>query len=209
MMHEFIMDVSMMFVSLMHLSMMHGLRWRKARLHPGKNSTRPRGKKWNNYSQISIGNGQIYQGLAVFSLSVFKSSYLKLSELSDLWKIPRERIQFRRKQIGEREKFNEKQRLEMEEFQRGAQIRQVLDWDDCIHNLVRTKILNKNTIWSGPGIDESPKSKIESRKRNLKCLSRFLRVGWVGLGGTTGTGPQWPALGTVLWPPWSRRRFYG
>ena len=24
---------------------------------------------------------------------------------------------------------------------------------------------------------------------------------WVGLGGTTGTGPQWPALGTVLWPP--------
>lgn len=38
--------------------------------------------------------------------------------------INRERIQFRRKQIGEREKFNEKQRLEMEEFQRGAQIRQ-------------------------------------------------------------------------------------
>jgi len=35
-----------------------------------------------------------------------------------------ERIQFRRKQIGEREKFNEKQRLEMEEFQREAQIRQ-------------------------------------------------------------------------------------
>jgi len=35
-----------------------------------------------------------------------------------------ERIQFRRKQIGEREKFNEKQRLEMEEFQMEAQIRQ-------------------------------------------------------------------------------------
>ena len=39
--------------------------------------------------------------------------------------IPSERIQFRRKQIGEREKFNEKQRLEMEEFQMEAQIRQV------------------------------------------------------------------------------------
>ena len=41
-----------------------------------------------------------------------------------LW-IVRERIQFSRAQIGERQKFNEKQRLEMEEFQREAQIRQV------------------------------------------------------------------------------------
>ena len=56
--------------------------------------------------------------------------------------IPSERIQFRRKQIGEREKFNEKQRLEMEEFQMEAQIRQVAS----SHSELRQELFNKELL---------------------------------------------------------------
>ena len=58
------------------------------------------------------------------------------------WKLFRERIQFSRKQIGERQKFNEKQRLEMEEFQREAQIQQVQALKFCVLLLLE---------WSGTG----------------------------------------------------------
>ena len=94
-----------------------------------------------------------------------------------LW-IVRERIQFSRAQIGERQKFNEKQRLEMEEFQREAQIRQVASSTNFLifafaYPLITSSLLGQDQIELELAAREK---EVDQSEQNIKNYEQTLIV---------------------------------